>query len=270
MKIALLQIASPEAESVADRLDRVERDIRALPPTDLVVLPELWSIGYFAFDRYAESAEDIDGPLVTRFSALAAELGIHLHLGSFVERAESGRIRNTSVLLGPDGQVKNRYSKIHVFGYKSREAELLAPGDALPVADLPFGRTTGITCYDLRFPGLWSEMSERGVEIAIIPAAWPAARLEHWRALTTSRAIEHQMFVIACNAAGEQAGTPLGGHSRILDPAGILLGECGASESTLIVDIDPARVDAVRTEFPVISDRLANYRDLTSGSFAHA
>lgn len=263
MKIAILQLASPDAETVPQRLDRVEGEIRALPPVDLIVLPELWSVGYFSFDEYASLAETIDGPLVSRFAALARERGCHLHLGSFVERAESGRYRNTSVLIGPEGAVVNSFSKLHIFGYRSRETELLEPGNSLAMAELPFGKTTGITCYDLRFPGLWSEMSARGVEVVIIPAAWPAARREHWRALTTARAIEHQVLVIACNSAGEQHGVTLGGHSRVVGPGGELLGECGPGETTLIVEVDPAEVARVRAEFPVILDRRTDYAQLT-------
>ncbi|WP_347109509.1 nitrilase-related carbon-nitrogen hydrolase [Paenarthrobacter sp. S56] len=130
------------------------------------------------------------------------------------------------------------------------------------MANLPFGPTAGITCYDLRFPGLWMELSNRGAEIVIVPAAWPAARREHWQLLTSARAVEHQLFVIACNAAGTQEGVELGGHSRVVDPTGRVLAEAGAGESVLMVDIDPAQAGTVRTEFPVIKDRLANYQTL--------
>ncbi|MDP5225693.1 MULTISPECIES: carbon-nitrogen family hydrolase [Arthrobacter] len=262
MEISLIQLSSPDTESQAQRIDRAESLIRAQDGADLIVLPELWSAGYFHFDEYPDLAEDLHGPTVAMCSAVARELETHVHLGSIVERTDSGALRNTSLLLGPDGAIVHRYSKIHVFGYQSLEAELLTPGDSLPVAVTPFGTVAGITCYDLRFPGLWSELSTRGAGIVVVPAAWPAARREHWRLLTSARAVEHQMFVLACNAAGVQEGVELGGTSRVVDPAGRLLAEAGPQEEILRVTIDPSQVDTVRREFPVITDRLADYASL--------
>jgi len=259
MKVALVQVASPDSETREERIDRVEAILRGINGAELIVLPELWSAGYFHFDEYQSLAETLAGPTVSMCSRVAAELGVYLHVGSIIEAGEDGRLSNTSILLGPDGKILHTYRKIHVFGYKSKEASLLTAGSSLPVVELPFGATTGITCYDLRFPGLWMELSTRGAEIVIVPAAWPAARREHWRLLTTARALEHQIFVIACNAAGSQEGVELGGHSRVVDPAGNVLAEAGAGESVLMVDIDPDQVRTVRTEFPVIGDRLAAY-----------
>ncbi|MFF1828485.1 carbon-nitrogen family hydrolase [Paenarthrobacter sp. NPDC058040] len=263
MKIALVQVASPDNESREDRIERVEALLRTIEGAELIVLPELWSAGYFHFGQYPDLAETLAGPTVSMCARVAKDLGVHLHIGSIIEAGEDGRLSNTSILLGPDGSVVHTYRKIHVFGYKSKEAELLTAGTSLPVANLPFGATAGITCYDLRFPGLWMELGNRGAEIVIVPAAWPAARREHWRLLTSARAVEHQIFVIACNAAGTQEGVELGGHSRVVDPSGNVLAEADANESVLLVDIDPHQVQAVRQEFPVINDRLASYQMLT-------
>lgn len=264
MRVAIVQIASPDDEDRAARIDRVETTLLAIEGADLIVLPELWSVGYFHFDEYESMAETLSGPTMTMCSRVAAELGAHLHIGSIVERVQGGGLRNTSILLGPDGTVVHKYSKIHVFGYQSREASLLTPGTALPVAELGFGNVVGTTCYDLRFPGLWLELSDRGAEIVIVPAAWPDARREHWRLLTSTRALEHQIFVIACNAVGEQEGMLLAGHSRVVDPWGTVLAEGGPDEEVLFVDIETEAVKRVRAEFPVIRDRITGYAALSS------
>ncbi|NKX53673.1 carbon-nitrogen family hydrolase [Arthrobacter mobilis] len=264
MKVALVQVASPDGETQAERIARVEQTLRGLNGVDLIVLPELWSAGYFHFDDYASLAETMDGPTVTMCSRVARDLQAHVHLGSIVETSGNGQLKNTSILLSPEGRVIHSYSKVHVFGYQSLESKLLTPGSALPVVQTPFGRVTGTTCYDLRFPGLWMELSKRGVELVIVPAAWPAARREHWRLLTSARALEHQIFVLACNAVGEQAGVTLGGHSRVVDPSGVVLAEAGDEEEVLIVDIDPDQVRATREEFPVLADRLPAYDHLTN------
>ncbi|UOQ61404.1 carbon-nitrogen family hydrolase [Leucobacter rhizosphaerae] len=256
-RIALVQLASPDTETQSARIDRVESLLRQHTGVDLFVLPELWSAGYFAFDRYDELAETLDGPTVTMVRRVAQDLGSAIHLGSIIERGADGALHNTAVLVDADGAIAQTYRKIHVFGYQSLESQLLAPGATLSVVDTPVGAVGSTTCYDLRFPGLWQELSTRGAEVVIVPAAWPAARREHWCLLTQARAVEHQLWVLACNACGSQGDVQLGGFSRVVDPAGRVVAECGDGEEVLIVELDPARVAEVRAEFPVIADRLS-------------
>lgn len=262
-RVALVQVASPVEESQSDRIDRVVNLVRAHAGADLYVLPELWSPGYFAFEHYAERAETLSGPTVTAMSELARELGSWIHLGSLIERRGDGetpgaaQLFNTAVLLDPAGNIAQVYRKIHVFGYQSLESKLLTPGDSLSVVDSPVGPVASTTCYDLRFPGLWQQISERGAEAVVIPAAWPAARREHWRVLTQARAIEHQLWVFACNACGTQGEVTLGGFSRIVDPSGIVVAECGAEEQVIMADLPRDAVALTRADFPVIADRLA-------------
>ncbi len=264
-RVAIAQIASPDDETPQERIERVEELLRRLEHVDLVTLPELWSAGYFAFDRYAERAESLDGPTVRMAQRVARHLSSEVHLGSIVERGADGQLHNTAVLVDASGSVIQTYRKIHVFGYQSQESQLLTPGHSLSVTAAALGATASTTCYDLRFPGLWQELSARGAETAIVPAAWPAARREHWRLLTQARAVEHQLWVIATNACGSQAGVELGGFSRVVDPSGRVVAECGDGEEVLIVDVDPAQVGTVRAEFPVIDDRLGidDYRALS-------
>jgi predicted amidohydrolase len=222
---------------------------------DLVVLPELWNVGYFAFDSYRELAEPMDGHTVSAGREWARTLGCYVHLGSFVERGADGRLYNTAVLIDPAGEIAHTYRKIHVFGYKSREPELLTPGTGISVTDTPLGAVAATTCYDLRFPELWRDLIDAGAHIVIVPAAWPAARVEHWRLFTSVRAVEEQIMLISCNAVGEQNGIALGGHSRIVDPWGEVLTEAGDSEGITWCDVDPSVIARVREEFPVLRDR---------------
>ena len=270
VRIALVQIASPDSETQAERIARVEGLLLENPGAQLYVLPELWSAGYFAFERYSELAETLDGPTVSMARRVARELGAAIHLGSIVERGEGGELHNTAVLVDAEGRIAQTYRKIHVFGYQSLESQLLTAGATLSVVPSVLGSTASTTCYDLRFPGLWQELSSRGAEAVVVPAAWPAARREHWRLLNPARAVEHQVWVVAVNACGEQAGVELGGHSRVVDPAGRVLAECGADEEVLVVEVDPGLVATVRAEFPVISDRLGAdaYRELSGATGA--
>lgn len=258
-RVALMQLASPESESKSDRIARAESLIRARAGegVDLFVLPELWGAGYLAFDRYDELAEPLDGPTVAMGRRIAQELGAWVHLGSFIERDDAGKLHNTTVLLDSAGRIAQAYRKIHVFGYESLETRLLTPGDTLSVVPSPLGRLASTTCYDLRFPELWLEISARGAESAVVPAAWPAARRDHFRLFTEARAVEHQLWIVAVNACGTQGGVALAGCSRVVDPWGRVVVECSPTdEEVAIVDIDPALVAEVRGEFPVLGDRL--------------
>jgi predicted amidohydrolase len=256
--VSLVQVASPPDETPDQRRQRVAALIRTrAAASDLIVLPELWANGYFEFEAYPAQAEDLGGPTVTLGRKLAAELGCHLHLGSVLLRDSGGGMTNTALLIGPDGEIAHRYEKIHVFGYQSREAELLRPGASVSVAATPLGLLTATTCYDLRFPELWRALVDAGAELAVVPAAWPAARREHWRLFTSCRAVEEQVYVIACNAVGPQrGGVLLGGHSRIVDPWGEVVLEAGDDEGVFTATIDRDLVRRTRAEFPVLGDRV--------------
>lgn len=271
-RVALVQVASPQTESQQARISRVASLLRGYAEIDLYVLPELWSPGYFSFERYEELAEPLDGPTVSAMREVAIDLGSWIHVGSIVERGANGTLFNTAVLLDPAGNIAQVYRKIHVFGYQSLESKLLTPGDSLSVVDSPVGPVASTTCYDLRFPGLWLQLSERGAEAVIIPAAWPAARREHWQILTQARAIEHQVWVLACNSCGDQGDVRLGGTSRIIDPAGRIIAEAGEHEEVLIADLPRDAVATTRAEFPVYTDRLdeIQYAQLDRAALAAA
>jgi predicted amidohydrolase len=132
---------------------------------------------------------------------------------------------------------------------------LLSPGARADVAETPLGTVGMTTCYDLRFPELYRVLVDRGAQLVVVPAAWPAARLEHWRLFTRARAVENQVFLLACNAAGTQAGVRLGGHSVVVDPWGRVVAEAGDDEEVLLAELDLQTLTDIRTEFPVLDDR---------------
>jgi predicted amidohydrolase len=236
---------------VKDTLDLV----RANADADLVVLPELWPNGGFTYQLWEQTAQAIDGPLVSECAALAAELGIHLHLGSLVERRPDGGLSNTSVLLGPDGATLATYRKIHLFGFAEGEPALMTAGDEVVTVDTAWGVLGLATCYDLRFPELFRRLLDAGCSLVLVPAAWPAPRVGHWTVLAQARAIENQMVVVAVNATGDQGGKTMGGHSIVVDARGAILAQAGTDPAVLDVDIDLAQVATWRAQFPVLADR---------------
>lgn len=258
MRAALLQIASPDDESIDARRQRVDAMVlgeSGLDAADLLVLPELWGAGAFNYRAFADSAEPLDGPTLALARSWARARQLYVHAGSFVEEADGSRF-NTSVLVDPTGALVATYRKVHLFG--ANEERELAAGDELAIASLD-GVITGLaTCYDLRFPELFRSILDAGATTTVICSGWPEARLEHWRLFTSARAVEDQMYVIACNAVGPQHGTVLGGASRVVDPWGEVIAEAGADEGFTYADIDPALPERTRASFPVVAHRRWN------------
>jgi predicted amidohydrolase len=255
VKVSAIQLATDESEPSGARVARAADLVRAQRGADLVVLPELWVQGGFAFSTFAETAEPLDGPTVGALSAAAADLGAWLHGGSIVERADDGRLYNCSLLFGPDGTLRATYRKVHLFGFSGGETTVLTAGTEVVTADLDGTKVALATCYDLRFPELFRAFVDRGAELVIMPAAWPAPRIGHWSLLTRARAIENQIYVVACNGCGEHDRMRLGGRSAVVDPWGKVLVEAGEDEETLVAELDLALVAKTRADFPVLADR---------------
>jgi predicted amidohydrolase len=251
MRVHVIQLSYGDGETVEARTARVADLVRAQSGPDLVVLPELWPNGGFAYDTWEASAQGLDGPVVSALRAAATDLGVPVHMGSLVERDETGRLFNTSLLLGADGELLATYRKVHLFGFGEGEPKVMTPGDKVVVRD-----GLGLaTCYDLRFPEMFRALLDGGAEVVLMPAAWPAKRVHHWRLLSQARAVENQTYVVACNTGGTHSGVPMGGHSMVVDPWGEVLAEAGDGEEVLVVDLDLEHVRTTRTGFPVLADR---------------
>lgn len=255
MKVSLIQLVADLDEDPADRLARGCDLVRAERDADLVVLPELWVTGFFDFDAYPKAAEPLDGPIAAALADAARTAGTWLHGGSIIEAGPDGSLYNTALLFDPGGRLAHIQRKVHVFGYRSREAELLRGADTLAPVDTPFGTVGMTTCYDLRFPEVYRVLVDGGATLLVVAAAWPAARLDHWRLLARARAVENQCFLLGCNAAGRQGRAVLAGHSVVVDPWGVPLAEAGQDEQVLRADFDPAQPGRLRAEFPALRDR---------------
>jgi predicted amidohydrolase len=267
MKVALVQLAYGDDESVADRVDRVAGLVRQQRGHDLVVLPELWAAGGFAYETWESRADTPQGAIAAAMSGAARDAGVTLHAGSIVETSSDGTtgpegkdLWNTSLVFGPDGALLASYRKIHRFGFGEGEPRLMEAGELVVTTDLPDGEggtvTAGLsTCYDLRFPELYRAQLDAGAKVFVIPAAWPRRRVSHWTLLAHARAIENQCVVIAVNTAGTHAGHEMGGHSQVVMPTGDALVVAGLGEEIVSVDVDLSEVDRWRAAFPVLADR---------------
>jgi len=254
MQIASIQMAVVENDKAAT-LAKGADNIRRCSGADLIILPEMWNIGFMSFDRYIPEAEEADGETLELLRGLAKETGSHIHSGSFVEK-RGDRYTNTSYLISPNGEILAVYRKIHLFGYNSKETQILTPGDAVTVVETPLGNIGMVTCYDLRFPELFRVMVDKGAEILLVCSAWPYPRLEHWLMLNRVRALENQCFLVSSNSVGMNQGTQFVGHSMIVNPWGTILAGGGDEEIILRADIDLSELRDARKRFPALADRV--------------
>jgi len=263
MRVAAVQLTSTadftaNLES-ADRLTRAA----ASDGAQLVVLPEKWS-ALGRGDDLVAGAQPLDGPAIAWARATARELGLDLVAGSISERvADDERLRNTSVHVGPDGELQASYRKVHMFdvvvdGTVYHESEHEEPGEELVVSATADGVELGLSiCYDVRFPELYRILAIRGARVFTVPAAFtvPTTR-DHWEILLRARAIEDQAFVVAANQIGEHApGLRSGGRSMIVDPWGIVLAHAPDRECHIVADLDLEAQARIRRDLPALANR---------------
>jgi deaminated glutathione amidase len=232
----------------------------------LVALPEHFA--YLGAEAGLPAvAQPVSGPLVASFRELAAELQIFLLLGSFPELADPGaRPYNTSLLLGPQGQILAHYRKMHLFDVDLpgrppyRESSFTQPGAevvAAPLPGTPF--TAGLAvCYDLRFPELFRALMGRGANLFLLPAAFTATTgPDHWEVLLRARAIENQAYVVAPAQYGQHApGRRSYGRSLIVDPWGLVLAQAPDGEGVIYARLDFEHLTRRRRELPCLDHRL--------------
>ncbi len=253
-------------------LASAERLVRsaAADGAELVVLPERLDIRGAAGD-YLAGAEPLDGRPISWARELARDLGIDLVAGSVAERREGHeRVSNTSVHVGPDGEIRAVYRKIHMFdieveGTVYRESEHSEPAGEIVLSETASGAGLGLTvCYDLRFPELYRILALRGARIVTVPANFTRVTgAAHWEVLLRARAIEDQVFVIA-PGQGNLPGTERDsyGNSMIVDPWGEILGRAPMEgEHVVAAELDLARQDEIREKLPSLAHRVdAAYR----------
>lgn len=206
--------------------------------------------------------QPLDGPWVTRMAGLARRLELTLLLGSIPERIEGDAlIRNTSVLLGPDGATLAVYRKIHLFDIDLpgmehlKESKAVRPGIDLVVADSPIGPLGLSICYDLRFPELYRELARRGARVLCAPAAFTERTgRAHWELLLRARAVENLAWVVAPAQVGEHGGGRASyGHAMIVDPWGTVVDQVEAGEGVALGELDFDRQERIRRELPALS-----------------
>tara|TARA_R110002073_G_scaffold65023_7_gene162716 strand:+ start:59 stop:898 length:840 start_codon:yes stop_codon:yes gene_type:complete len=253
-KVGLVQMTSSHVIEdnirVADELIR----LAAAQGAEFILTPEMTTLLDFetkqAMQKILSEEEDTSS---RHFSALAAELGIWLLIGSMaVKKGE--KAANRSFLFSPDGAKVATYDKIHMFDVDLpgedayRESNAYEAGTGAVIADLPWGKVGLSICYDLRFPYLYRALSHAGAVMLTVPAAFTEQTGKaHWHTLLQARAIENGAFVFAAAQGGEHTnGRRTYGHSLVVDPWGTILGDGGDEIGVTVVNIDMGLVARAR------------------------
>lgn len=255
LRLALLQMnieAGFPDKNLAKLKSMLEEAVKADEKPDVVLFPEMWNTGY-ALSEIEQLADPNGEATIAFLSAFSREHGIYVVGGSIAESRSDG-IYNTMFAFDREGNRIGDYSKIHLFRLMEEEKYLQAgekPGQLIIEGE----KAGMMICYDIRFPELARTLALDGAKLLFVPAEWPNPRLHHWRTLLTARAIENQMYVIACNRMGTSGDTVFFGHSMVVDPWGEVIAEAGEEEAILWADIDLDLVGEVRNRIPVFEDR---------------
>ncbi len=264
---ACIQLRS--GKTISDNADAAESLIRAAAKdgAQFVQTPEMSNVLVRSREELLERISDAEDDLfLKRARALAAELGIHLHLGSLAVLAGNGKVANRAFLIGPDGKILATYDKIHMFdvdlpnGESWRESATYEPGTQTVIADLPFAKVGMAVCYDIRFPAIFRTQARQGAQVLTGPAAFTRQTGQaHWHVLQRSRAIENGAYVISAAQGGtHEDGRETYGHSLIVDPWGAVIAEIDNDDpGYVLAEIDTQKVADARARIPAI----ANERD---------
>lgn len=263
LRVALAQVTSGPDLDANLRLVAEQTARAAAAGARLVVFPEA-TMRAFGLPL-APVAEPLDGPWAGGVREVAQRNGVVVVAGMFTPSPD-GRVTNTLLATGPG--VDAAYAKIHLYdAFGFAESATVAPGDDLVVLDVD-GVGVGLaTCYDVRFPDLFTALADRGAGVVALPASWGAGpgKVEQWRLLTRARALDSTCFVVAAGQAEPAAAgvdlsgrqpAPTGvGHSVAVAPDGTVLAELGDAPDLLVADLDLDAVDRVRAALPVLANR---------------
>ncbi len=225
----------------------------ATPKPDLIILPEMWNTGY-ALTELEQLADPFGERTLSMMSTFAAKHQVNVLAGSVAVRTTAGQFANRSYVFDRTGACVKQYDKLHLFRLMDEE-QFLQQGTQTGDFQLDGIKAGLMICYDIRFPELARALALNGAKVLYVPAQWPKPRLHHWRTLLQARAIENQMYVVACNRVGTSGTTDFFGHSMVIDPWGEVLAEGAEDEAVLRVTLDLNLVDDVRKRIPVFADR---------------
>lgn len=245
-------------ENFAKIADLIEKTFKK--GTDLIILPEVWNVGWKP-SEFEDSSEDLeDSETVEFLSELAQQYNVNIIGGSFISKKNYNNY-NTCPVINRDGELVATYDKMHLFSYYCcDEGKYITNGESPVLVDID-GVKIGLSiCYDIRFPEIYRAYRKAGADLLINMAAWPKSRAAHWEALSKARAIENQCFMVALTQSGliEKEEYNLG-HSRIIDYNGEVLSEIKNGEGAMFAKIEFDEMYKFREKCTILNDICDKY-----------
>lgn len=266
IKVLAVQMGSV----IADKYENFNKimtlvDKKITKDTDIVVLPELWAVGW-ACDEFPKCAEQIENSETVGFlSELAQQYNVNILGGSFVEKTKSSKLYNTAPVFSRDGELIATYNKTHLFSYYDDcENKYITEGENPVIVDIEGAKIGLSICYDIRFPEIYRAYRKANADILVNMAAWPLSRKIHWDSLTCARAVENQTYMIALTQTGTlPTGAKNLGHSLIYDYSGNVLDEISTKEGTICAELDLEQMYDFREKCTVLKDIHSKYEVIT-------
>lgn len=234
----------------------IDEAMKKEPRPDILVLPEDWNSGFSdkMFHEQEKYVEPEEGPSTVFLEELAKEYKVWIVAGSTGTLHKDGKMRNTTFLINREGNVVGDYSKMHLYSDMDEDYKL-THGDKMNVYDTELGKFGFMICYDIRFCELARTYALKGADAVIVTSEFPFPRTNHWRTLLMARAIENQMFIIACNKVGLGPMGTYCGHSIIITPWGDIIAEGGENEEVVCGTVDFSITKEIRNTIHMFRDR---------------
>lgn len=267
MKIKLLIV---QLEAIAGDIDKNINKVEELLAeskcldSDLIVLPELWTIGWDC-PSFNKSSEELFSSRTYKFlKKIAVKYNSNVIGGSAVIRKNNERDRNTCIILNRRGELIGTYDKFHLFSHRGQaEGSFLEEGETPVIVKTDIGRIGISICYDIRFPELFRLYAFNGADIMVNMAAWPKSFTDEYVTLSKARAIENQSVFISCCLTGKINDMfDFSGNSMLIDYKGKIIASLNEEEKVLTAEIDLDEMKQYRVQMPILKDTKKQYQIL--------
>ena len=233
---------------------------------DLVVIPEFFSTGVDHQSFLNAPEDEFGGETVKFISELAKKYKTNIVAGTVIEKSQD-KLYNTSFVINRDGEVVEKYRKIHLYNYMGgTEGDRITPGDKYITADLDFGKIGIGICFDIRYPQHYRKLAQMGAEIIVLPTAWLVPTeiyedseskqyaQEMWVAMNRTRAYDNMVYIVSSNQAGKINDNISGlGASLIVAPTAQILADAKDEQGAVYADVDLDGAKYLRSLYPITS-----------------
>lgn len=267
MKVKILVV---QFEAIAGDIDKNILKINELleksnhSSADLIVLPELWTIGWSS-ENFNKSSEPIFHSRAYNFlKEIAIKYNSNVIGGSAVLRKDGEKDRNTSLIFNRKGDLISCYDKFHLFSHRGQsEGSFLQEGETPVIVKTDVGKIGVSICYDIRFPEMFRLYAFNDADIIVNMAAWPKAFVDEYVTLAKARAIENQLiFVSSCLTGKINESFDFSGNSMIIDYKGKYISKLNEQEAVLFAEVDLDEMHMYRKQIPILKDTKKSYQIL--------